>query len=88
MYYCLQNLKTFCLNNQITDLTVSKTGDQTFQLDWATVRIMMTYLYKGTSIKIKIFKPNELTDQEKRVIIKEIHENNNPQRDFEYYKKN
>lgn len=75
MYNCLQNLKIFCLNNQITDLAVSKTGDQIFQLDWATVRIMIRYLFKGTSIKIKIFTPNELTDQEKRIIIKEMHEN-------------
>ncbi|CAI6376214.1 unnamed protein product [Macrosiphum euphorbiae] len=41
VYNCLQNLKTFCLNNQITDLSVSKTGDHIFQLDWATVRIKM-----------------------------------------------
>jgi len=36
---------------------------------------MIRYLFKGTSIKIKIFTPNELTDQEKRIIIKEMHEN-------------
>jgi len=62
MYHGLQNLKTFCLNNQITNLALSKTGDQIFQLDWATLRTMLRYLFKGTEIKIKIFTPNELTN--------------------------
>jgi len=75
VYHCLQNLRTFCLNNQITDLALSKTGDQIFQLDWATVRIMLRYLFKGTKIKLRIFKPNELTDKEKNIIIREMHEN-------------
>jgi len=75
MYHCLQNFRTFCLNNQITDLALSKTDNQIFQLDWVTVRIMLRYLFKGIKIKFRIFTPNELTDQEKVMIIKEMHEN-------------
>jgi len=47
-------------------------------------------LYKGTSIKIKIFTPNELTDQEKKITIKKNARESfgRTQRDFEYYEKN
>lgn len=36
---------------------------------------MIRFIIKDTKVKIKIFTPNEMLDHDKKIIIKEMHEN-------------
>jgi len=74
-YKSLQNLKEMCMVHKITTLACSRLGCDLDGLKWQVVRNMLGYVFHDSLIYIHVYSKDELTEEKKEQIIREMHEN-------------
>lgn len=74
-YKSLQNLKEACMEHKITTLACPRLGCGLDGLKWEVVRNMLRYIFRDSPIYIRVYSKDELTEENKKQIIREMHEN-------------
>lgn len=75
IYQSLQNLKKLCIENNITKLACPRLGCGLDGLKWKLVRNMLRYTFRESPVYIQVHNKDELTEENKDQIIREMHEN-------------
>lgn len=75
LFQSLLNLKKICEERHITQLVCPRLGCGLDGLKWENVRPMICYIFRNSSINIKIIDREPLTADEQQRVIKEFHEN-------------
>jgi hypothetical protein len=75
LFQTLLNLKEHCLNNNITQLACPRLGCALDGLQWETVRSMLCYIFRKSTITITVIARDQLTEKERLRIVTEFHEN-------------
>jgi hypothetical protein len=74
VFYSLNNLKLFCIDNNIEKIAISSFTIKQHHLKISSIRTMIRYIFKSTSIQILIcHNNNDFSDQEKQEILREYH---------------
>ena len=74
-YQSLKNFKEVCVEHKITSLACSRLGCDLDGLKWEVVRNMLRYIFRDSPTYIHVYSKDELTEENKEQIIKEMHEN-------------
>jgi hypothetical protein len=72
-YKCIINLRTFCEENNITKIGLSRVDNELDKLNWEKVRAIIKYIFKNSKIKFIIYVDIEYFEEEKLKIIEEFH---------------
>lgn len=76
IYKTLVILKKFCEKNKITKISVlrDESNYTSNKLNWARVRAMYRYVFKGTLINVLIYSETILNDQDKEELMQMYHD--------------
>ncbi|CAH1720138.1 unnamed protein product [Aphis gossypii] len=74
VYQAIVDIKTYCINNDITAFSTIKLDGQSSLTNYARIRTMFRYIFKGTNIVVKIYSGRQYTEEEKQQIIYEHHD--------------
>lgn len=75
LFRCLQELKTVCEEKQITKLACPRLGSGLDGLNWETIRNMLRYIFRKSSINIIVYTQSELDENQKLQLLAEYHNN-------------
>lgn len=75
VFQSLINLKKACMERQITYLACPRLECGPQGLKWETIRSMLCYIFRNSSITIKVMVKEQPTQEEQLQILKEFHEN-------------
>lgn len=73
VYQAITNIKTYCINSDINAFSTIKIDGQSSLTNYARIRAMFRYVFKGTDIVVKIYSGRRYTEEEKQQIIYEHH---------------